>query len=163
MTPFFFSFYSYTHSPSLLCLSISYYNTISLSHYLIIITTSSLLQRIEFEYMKQLRASSEEIPLPFEDVMFHSQCPHESYEHFEREGREGDKPPLPIYTTTPPSPPIHAGDEGSLLPLPSGQKVDPGAVKVCYVMLVHENSDFAIQIIQALGQCSSLYHSLIHQ
>jgi len=30
---------------------------------------------IEFEYMKHIRAIAEESPLPFEDIMFHSQCP----------------------------------------------------------------------------------------
>lgn len=30
---------------------------------------------IEYEFMKHIRAIAEESPLPFEDVMFHTQCP----------------------------------------------------------------------------------------
>ncbi len=36
-------------------------------------------RRIEVEFMKHIRAVSEESPFPFEDVLYHSQCPKVSH------------------------------------------------------------------------------------
>ena len=96
-----------------------------------------------------MRAVSEEIPFPFEDVMFHTQCPNEQANH---QDKDEYKPLLPLYVTTPPSPLKNDADKESLLPLPSKAKIDPSDVKICYIILIHEHSDFVIQMIKALDE-----------
>lgn len=95
-------------------------------------------QLIEQEYLKYITALADEAAFPFEDVMFHSQCP-------------SAPPPLmyPYQASTPPSRP----DDWPKPPPPlNDPTLKPDHVSICYIVLVHDQSTFVKRLIDALQE-----------
>ena len=89
---------------------------------------------IEEEFVRQLMAVTFEGPFPFEDIMFHSQCPS-----------AGEPYQMPYLAKEPPkSPPNFT------FPSRIEDKLDPETLSICYVLLVHDHPEFAMRLIRAI-------------
>ena len=84
--------------------------------------------------MRQLMAVTFEGPFPFEDVMFHSQCP-----------MVGEPYQIPYLVKDRPRPPPNI-----TFPSRIENELDPTKLSICYVLLVHSHPEFAFRLINAI-------------
>ncbi len=109
--------------------------------------TDNCRRQIEFEYMKYMRSLSEERPFPFEEIYFHTQCASAS--------EKQEKPLLAVGMKNPPNRP----NLPPHLPNTATYK-DPKDISILYVLLMHDNIEFAQKLILALDEPNHTY--IIH-
>ena len=107
-------------------------------------TTDSCRHKIEAAFMRHLRVVTDEVPSPFEDVMFHTQCPM----IWDEVESETHAPLLPVLNKESPRPP----PDDLRYPTPPAEQPDWRTLSICYVMLVHDFAEFAIRIINAVNE-----------
>jgi hypothetical protein len=96
--------------------------------------------KIEKEYMRTLEVTAGEKPMLFEDVHFQSQCTSPLFNKVQ--------PMMPIYMKSPP-PKVEK-------PVPSipRKPIPASKLRICYLMLVHDNVPQAVRLIRALDESS---------
>jgi hypothetical protein len=96
--------------------------------------------KIEKEYMRTLEVTAGEKPMLFEDVHFQSQCTSPLFNKVQ--------PMMPIYMKNPP-PKVEK-------PVPSipRKPIPASKLRICYLMLVHDNVPQAVRLIRALDESS---------